>query len=193
MLDSSGPIEPIFMLFSIPVWFLFDWLDFEILKHIGIKSDSFKSSFYLSLRFLIQFFFFFFLSFSWSKFPRFFSSIFGKTFIPFLFHHITCFHAFFINFFRDFCTLENLGFLIKIEFLFKSKPWVFVHASFKHDSHTLISKNLSFIGNFEIRVLSSWEFGDCVKLANVIDKLNNYNLFYTCCVVQLINIRISKK
>ena len=79
-------------------------------------------------------------------------------------------------------------------FLIKSEPWVFVHASYKHDSHALISKFLWFIKNLII-VLSSWEIGDFVKLAkltlvSVIDRLSDYNLFYICCVVQLINIRI---
>ena len=78
------------------------------------------------------------------------------------------FSCIFHCFLRDFRTLGNLGFLIKIEFLFKSKPWIFVHASFKHDSHALISKFLSFIGNFEIRVLSSWEFGDFVKFVKIV-------------------------
>ena len=44
---------------------------------------------------------------------------------------------------------------MKIGFLINFKPWDFVHASFKHVSHALISKLLSFIGKFEIRVLSS--------------------------------------
>ena len=58
----------------------------------------------------------------------------------------------------------------------------FVHASFKYVSHALISKLLSFIGNFEIRVLSSWEIDDFVKLDKLwvkltseIDKLGYYN------------------
>ena len=39
--------------------------------------------------------------------------------------------------------------------------WVFVHASFKHDSHTLISKISRFLQNFEIKVyvfLRIWLF-----------------------------------
>ena len=43
-------------------------------------------------------------------------------------------------------------------FLIKFEPWVFVHASFKHVSHTLISKFLCLIGHFEIRVLSDGKY-----------------------------------
>ena len=55
------------------------------------------------------------------------------------------FTCIFHEFSRDFCTLENLIFLMKIGFLIDFEPWVFVHAPFKHDSHALISKLLSFI------------------------------------------------
>ena len=65
------------------------------------------------------------------------------------------FTCIFHEIFRDFRTLENLEFLMKIGFLINFKLWVFVHASFKHDSHALISKILSFIRNLEIRLLSS--------------------------------------
>ena len=34
---------------------------------------------------------------------------------------------------------------MKIGFLIDFEPWVFAHAPFKHDSHALISKLLSFI------------------------------------------------
>ena len=57
--------------------------------------------------------------------------------------------------FRDFQTLQILGFLMKIWFLINFEPWVFVNASFKHVSHALISKILSLTENFEIKVLSS--------------------------------------
>ena len=55
------------------------------------------------------------------------------------------FTCIFHEFSRDFCTLENLIFFMKIGFLIDFEPWVFVHAPFKHDSHALISKLLSFI------------------------------------------------
>ena len=44
---------------------------------------------------------------------------------------------------------------MKIGFLIKFEPWVFVHASYKHVSHALISNFLRLIEIFEIRVLSS--------------------------------------
>ena len=123
--------------------------------------------------------------------------------MPFLFYHITCFHAFF--FFGDFCTFQNLAFLIFLGFLIKTKSWVFVHASYKHDSHALIEK-------FEIRVLMflrdfgilwNWAKLDKIdlceielnwtKLTCVINRLSDYNMFCACYVVQLIKIKLFSK
>ena len=67
-----------------------------------------------------------------------------KHFCPFFFIILHVFMHFF--FLGDFCTFQNLAFLIFSGFLIKTKSWVFVHASYKHDSHALIE-------NFEIRVL----------------------------------------
>ena len=97
--------------------------------------------------------FFFFGHFSWSKIQRFSSKTYGKTFFPFLFHQITWFHASFMHFLRDFRIFRNLGFLMFLGILIKIESWVFLHASFKHDSHNLISKLSWFIKTFEIRVL----------------------------------------
>ena len=72
------------------------------------------------------------------------------TLLTFLFHHSTCFHVYFIDFFGIFAFLKIWGFLMFMGFLIKSEPWVFVHASYKHDSHALISK-----------------FGDFVKLGKI--------------------------
>ena len=52
---------------------------------------------------------------------------------------------FFMKFLGIFANFYFYGFLLKIGFLINSEPWVFVHASFKHVSHTLISKFLCLI------------------------------------------------
>ena len=78
---------------------------------------------------------------------------------------------------------------MKIGVLINFKPWVFVQTSFKHVSHALISKLLSFIGNFDYgsKFLRIWGFCEIgqnwVTLVNVIDKLSNYNffLYMLCC------------
>ena len=102
-------------------------------------------------------------------------------------------HAF-MHFFKDFCINEKLGFLLFLCILVKFDLWVFVHASFKHDFHALTSKFSWFIKIFQIRVLMFLrDLGilfNWVKLACNIVWLSDYNMFYTCCVVQLINIRI---
>ena len=50
--------------------------------------------------------------------------------------------------------MENWGFFFMILcILIKSNSWVFVHASYKHDPHALISKFSWFIKIFENRVL----------------------------------------
>ena len=78
-------------------------------------------------------------------------------------------------------------------FLIKTKSWVFAHASYKHDSHALISKILWLIEIFEIRVLMFLRdleiLQNWTKLTYVIDRLSDYNMFYACYVVQLINIK----
>ena len=70
----------------------------------------------------------------------------------------------------------------------------FVHASFKYVSHALISKLLSFIGNFEIRVLSSWEIGDFVKLDKIewnwLLKLINWVIITSILLVIVFNFSI---
>ena len=49
-------------------------------------------------------------------------------------------------------TKRILGFLMILSVLMQFVGWVFVHASYKHDSHALISKFSWFVQNFEIKV-----------------------------------------
>ena len=104
-----------------------------------------------SFRFLFTQFFFFFLSFLVSKFQGFSSSTLGKTLLSLLYSYITCIHAFSSKISKV-RTKRILGFLMILSVLIQFFGWVFVHASFKHDSHALISKFSWFVQNFEIRV-----------------------------------------
>ena len=93
-----------------------------------------------------------FLSFSSKFFSRFLSSCANKTFLPFPFHFIHIFHAFFIHFKGNFWTYRNLGFLIFEMVFFQTDHWVFVLRCCKHVSHALIwliwwiENNLKFQG-----------------------------------------------
>ena len=79
-----------------------------------------------------------FLSFSSTFFSMFLSSCADKTFLPFLFHFIHIFHAFFMHFKGNFWTYRYLGFLIFELVSFKIDHWVFVLRCCKHVSHALI-------------------------------------------------------
>ena len=103
-----------------------------------------------------------------------------RHFFPFFFIIL---HVF-MHLFRDFRIFKNLGFWCS---------WVFAHASYKHDSYALISKILWLIEIFEIRILMFlrdlgilWNW---TKLTCVIDRLSDYNMFYACYVVQMINMK----
>ena len=106
-------------------------------------STSFDSSGFL----LVKIFFFFcsFLSQSLNNFPPpYLVRLFCPSFLFIL-------HAF-LHFHQIFWTKEILGFLVILGVLIKFIEWVFVHASYKHVSSTLISKFSWFVQNFKIRV-----------------------------------------
>ena len=54
-----------------------------------------------------------------------------------------------------------------LSFLNQIFGWVFVHASFKHDSHASISKFQDFYKFSKLGFMCSWEFGDFVQLDEI--------------------------
>ena len=128
--------------------------NFFYLKQIWIRSAFFTilclSLWFLSRSLLIQFIFYlFFCLILGQRFKGFLLNPKVRHFCPFFFYQITCIHAFF----KKFRINKKLGFLLILCILIKSDSWVFVHASFKHDPHALISKFSWFIKIFEIRIL----------------------------------------
>ena len=198
--DSFRSIKPVFKLFSIPGLISPERLKIIFEKEIrGIWTFFFILLSPSSIPLLIplsQIFFCLFLSQSFKGFsPKHLVRLFWPSFL-FVLHAFMHFH----QKISKFQTKRILGFLMILVILIQFVGWVFVHASYKHDSHALISKFSWFVQNFEIRVymflrnlgiLFNW-----IKLSKIsiyaIVWLSNYNMFYTC-VVQLINIRIFEK
>ena len=93
--------------------------------------------------------------------------------------------------------ISNLHFLrsqMIFSVLIKFFQWVFVHASYKHDSFGSISNFSWFVKIFEIRVhvsLKNWGFcsigWNWLKLTLLVDRLIAYNMFPNCCDDQLVN------
>ena len=112
------------------------------IQFLRLKVLAFFDSFRFSS---LKIFFCLFLSQSFKSFlPQHLVRLFYPSFL-FKLHAFMHFHQKFSNFW----TKEILGFLmVLIQFV----GWVFVHASYKHDSHALISKFSWFVQNFEIRV-----------------------------------------
>ena len=148
-------------------------IGFHFFKHMGIRPVLLKLLFvFLSDSSLDPFSpFFFLVIFLGQRFKGFLQTPKVRHFCPFFFIKL---HDF-MHFLMDFCTYRILGFLIFLGILIKTKSWVFLHASFKHDSHTLISKFSQFINFFEIRVLKFLR--DLGILLNWI-KLNKFGLCY---------------
>ena len=124
----------------------------------------------------------FFVVFLGPRFKGFLQKLKVRHFCPFFliklhnFMHSSCFFFFFL----DFWIIEKLEFKKKknllcfLCILVKTNTWVFVHASFKHDSHALISKFSCFIKIFKIRVLMLRNFGILLNWA----KLSKIGLCY---------------
>ena len=105
---------------------------------------------FLSDSFLDPFsqFFFFFIIFLGQRFKGFLQKLKVRHFFPFLFIKLLDF----MHFLKNFPTFRNLGFLMFLGILIKTKSWVFLHASFKHGC-TLISEFSWFVKSFAIMVL----------------------------------------
>ena len=95
---------------------------------------------------------FFFVIFLGQRFKGFLQKLRVRHFCPFFLIKLHAFMHFSCFIFLNFRIIEKLGFLLFLFILVKTDTWVFVHASFKHDSHALISKFSWFINFFEVRV-----------------------------------------
>ena len=115
-------------------------------------------------------FFFFFIIFLGQRFKGFLQKLKVRHFCPFLFIKLLDL----MHFLKNFPTFRNLGFLMFLGILIKTKSWVFLHASFKHGC-TLISEFSWFVKSFAIMVL---KFLRDLEILWNWEKLNKIGLYY---------------